>query len=112
MRARTLDDPEAGPMLIELQLSTLDRLAERMPGTQNDIAQSQQPFHYPVEQITAPVLLIHGTADKIVPIAQATALAARLPHAETMFVEGGEHVTLFTHLHEVRARVRHFIGEE
>ncbi len=111
MRARTLSDPEAGPMLIELQSSTMDRLKERMPGTLNDIEQSRRPFNYPLEQISAPVLVVHGTADQVVPVAQAKALGSRVPGAEMLLIEGGEHVTLFTHLHEIRSRVSQFIRE-
>lgn len=111
LRARTLNDPEAGPLLMELQLSTMDRLAQRLPGTENDIKQSRRPFHYPLERITTPALVIHGTADRIAPFAHSKSLAATLPRAELLALEGGEHVTLFTHLHEIRARVRQFLGE-
>jgi pimeloyl-ACP methyl ester carboxylesterase len=110
MRARTLNDPEAGPMLTELQLSTMDRMAQRLPGTLNDIKQSRLPFDYPLEHIPVPVLVVHGTADQAVPFADAKALAGRLPNAELLTLEGGEHVSLFTHLHEIRTRVTQFLN--
>jgi pimeloyl-ACP methyl ester carboxylesterase len=109
LRARTLRDPEAGPLMLALQLSTMDRMAERIPGTENDIRQSRMPFNYPLERISAPLLVVHGTADQAVPFAQAKALAYRLPEAETLFIEGGEHVSLFTHLHEIRSRAVQFL---
>jgi pimeloyl-ACP methyl ester carboxylesterase len=107
---RTLDDPEAGPLLLALQLSTLDRMAQRLPGTENDIRQSRMPFDYPLERISAPTLVVHGAADEAVPFAQAQSLARRVPFVEALFVEGGEHVSLFTHLHEVRSRVAPFLS--
>ena len=110
LRARTLTDPEAGPMLIALQLSTFDQLARRLPGAENDIAQSRLPFDYPIERITAPVLVVHGKADHLVPYAQAQSLAARLRGAEFLTIEGGEHVSLFTHLRDIRERVTQFLN--
>jgi pimeloyl-ACP methyl ester carboxylesterase len=109
LRARTLNDPEAGPLLLALQLSTMDQMAQKLPGTQNDIVHSRLPFGYPLEQIPVPLLVVHGTADQAVPFAQAKALAGRVPGAELLTIEGGEHVSLFTHLHEIRTRVRHFL---
>ncbi|SPF42111.1 Alpha/beta hydrolase fold [Candidatus Sulfopaludibacter sp. SbA4] len=84
LRAKTLNDPEAGPLLRAHLLSTMDRMAERLPGTRNDIAQSRAPFAYPVERILAPVLIVHGTADQAVPFAQAESLAARLVPGELL----------------------------
>ena len=109
MRAHTLKDPEAGPLLAALQLSTVDRMTERLPGTRNDIAQSRLPFTYRLERIAAPLLVVHGTADEAVPFAQARALAAKVPGAELLAIEGGRHVSLFTHLHAIRARVAQFL---
>jgi pimeloyl-ACP methyl ester carboxylesterase len=108
-RARTLRHPEAGRLLAELQQSTLHRTRERLPGTDNDIRQSHHPFDYPVERITAPVLIVHGSADPIVPYPQAEALAARLDRGELLTLRGGGHSSLFTHLDEIRARVAGFL---
>jgi dipeptidyl aminopeptidase/acylaminoacyl peptidase len=41
--------------------------------------------------VTAPLLLLHGDADPVVPLAQATALAARVPHAELHVYDGEGH---------------------
>lgn len=105
VRARTLNHPEAGPLMMALQQSTMDRLPQRLPGTENDIRQSRQCFDYPLEEISVPLLAVHGTADKVVPFEQTRLLAGRVPGAELFAVEGGEHVSLFTHLDEIRARV-------
>ncbi len=105
VRARTLNHPEAGPLMMALQQSTMDRLPQRLPGTENDIRQSRRRFDYPLEEISVPLLAVHGTADKVVPFEQTRSLAGRVPGAELLAVEGGEHVSLFTHLDEIRARV-------
>jgi pimeloyl-ACP methyl ester carboxylesterase len=110
LRARTLADPESGPLLRELQLGITDRMAARLPGTQNDIAQSRSPFHYPVERITAPTLVVHGTDDEAAPFAHAESLAARIPNAELLAIKGGRHVSIFTHRGLIHPRVRSFMG--
>ena len=110
LRARTLNDAEAGPLFRELQLSTMDRMAERMPGTLNDIRQSRLPFVYPFERIWVPLLVVHGTADSAAPFAQGKALAAAVPGAQLLAIEGGEHVSIFTHRQEIRARICAFLA--
>ena len=110
LRARTLGDSESGPLLAELQQSTMCRMAERLPGTLNDIRQSRAPFSYPVERISAPSLIIHGTDDEAAPFAASEALAARISGAELLAIPGGRHVSLFTHREAIQLRVRRFLN--
>jgi pimeloyl-ACP methyl ester carboxylesterase len=101
--------PEAAGLMRELQLSTLDRMGDRMSGTQNDIQQSRRRFSYPFESIHTPALVIHGTADEAAPFAHSEALAGRLPNAEFLAIEGARHIALFTHLDLIRQKVRGFL---
>jgi pimeloyl-ACP methyl ester carboxylesterase len=110
VRARTLGDPETGPLFSELQLSTLDRPALRLAGTENDIAITRST-EYPLERIATPTLVVHGTADSVVPFAHARTLATRIRGAELLAIDGGEHVSIFTHREEVRTRVTRFLRE-
>jgi len=111
VRARTLQDPEAGPLFMELIESTCDRMDQRMPGTANDIAITRT-IDYPLEKIAVPVMIIHGTEDKMVPYTQhAKTLEARIPGAELLTIEGGEHVSIFTNREQVRERVVRFMNE-
>ena len=92
-------------------MSTFDQAALRLPGTENDIAVTRAAT-YPLEQIAVPVLIVHGTGDRLVPFTQhGRSLAARIPGAELLAIEGGEHVAIFTHRNEVRARVTRFLRE-
>jgi pimeloyl-ACP methyl ester carboxylesterase len=110
LRARTLQDPEAGPLLLALQRSTLDRMALRLPGTENDIAVTRAPLDWALEEVAVPTLVIHGTQDRIVPYPQhAVPLATRIPGAELLTVEGGDHVSIFTHHDACKARVVRFL---
>jgi alpha-beta hydrolase superfamily lysophospholipase len=40
------------------------------------------------------VLVLHGEVDRITPVAEAAALAGRLPHGELAVVAGGRHDVL------------------
>lgn len=102
VRARTLRHPEAGPLLRALQATVFDRMARRLPGTANDIAQFARLAQLPDHPVTAPVALVHGEADTIVPFHHATAVRQRVPASELLAIPAGEHVALFTHLDRVR----------
>lgn len=109
--ARTLRDAEVRPLLEELTLSTFDRMGQRMAGTVNDIRITRNTV-YPLEQIAVPTLVVHGTADRLVPFEQhGKVLAERIPGAELLKVEGGEHVAIFTERERVRARVMGFLRD-
>jgi pimeloyl-ACP methyl ester carboxylesterase len=110
IRARTFGHAEAGAMLRALQLSVFDRLRERLPGTINDVTLFAELDRTAFDQISAPALIIHGSADRVVPFSHAQAAAKGLPRGELFAIEGGEHVALFTHLDEVRARTAKFLS--
>jgi pimeloyl-ACP methyl ester carboxylesterase len=110
LRMRVLQDPETAELFFALQSSVLSRMAERLAGTENDIRQTRAKMGYPLEKIHLPTLIVHGTSDSIVPFAQAKALASRVPGAEMLTIEGGEHVSIYTHRAEVRATIDRFLS--
>jgi pimeloyl-ACP methyl ester carboxylesterase len=110
LRRRALDDPHGGPLLQALVLSTADRMARRLPGTDRDILVTRTT-EYPLEALTVPVLAVQGTADEAAPFAHAERLIERVPHAELLALEGGGHAAIFSHSDEVRPRVARFLAE-
>ena len=56
--------------------------------------------------IAAPTLIVHGTADAIVPIAGSRELATQLPDVELLELEGVGHVPTMTRPDEVVAAIR------
>jgi pimeloyl-ACP methyl ester carboxylesterase len=73
-----------------------------------------EDFRADVEAVRAsgkPALILHGTADNILPI-DATARRFRklLPDAEYIEIEGAPHGLLWTHADEVNAALRSFLG--
>ena len=114
---RTIDDADAWPIFSALLLSTFDQMGQRLDGVENDIEITRSTT-YPLENLSVPVLAIHGTDDQVVPFeAHAKKFEARVPNAELLTVEGGEHVAIFTHRDMVRPKVaafmqNHFCSQE
>jgi pimeloyl-ACP methyl ester carboxylesterase len=108
LRQRTLADPEAGRLMSAMQQSVFQGMAARLTGTLNDMEQFEDLPTLRYDKIPAPVLVVHGTGDRVVPFEHGERVAAAAPGAELMPIEGGEHVAVFTHLHAIRARVREF----
>ena len=109
--ARTLANAEVMALFEELTVGMFNGMSQRMAGTKNDIRVSQTTA-YPLGEIAVPTLVIHGTHDPLLPIAEhGHRLANEIPGAQLCTVEGGEHVAIFTHRAQVQARVAAFLEE-
>ncbi|HEX2607389.1 MAG TPA: hypothetical protein VHK91_08420, partial [Flavisolibacter sp.] len=55
-------------------------------------------YHFPVhtylKKMTIPVTLLHGTADEVIPYAQASRLAAENPSSKLITIPSGRHNNL------------------
>jgi len=68
-------------------------------------------FRQDVPRIDVPTLIVHGTADNILPIdASGRRFAAALPTAEYHEIEGAPHGLLWTHGSEVNEILLGFLG--
>ncbi|KJK45336.1 hypothetical protein UK23_26575 [Lentzea aerocolonigenes] len=63
-----------------------------------------------VGEITAPALVLHGTADLAYPVAKAEALTAALPKAELVTIDGGAHFLSLTHAADVNPHLERFLS--
>lgn len=111
-RAQLLQDTEALALFTELQASVATQMKRRLRGTDNDISvtRSNSRDEVPLEEIAVPVLVVHGTSDRLVPFAKhAERLVTRVPRAELLAIEGGEHGCIFTHREQARSRVTDFL---
>ena len=77
-------------------------IALRLLGSELDI-RSQLP------KITQPTLIIHGEQDKIVPLERAKELAAAIPNAELLVLEGAGHVPTLTRPGQVADAIASFL---
>ncbi len=64
--------------------------SQRMPGTDNDAAVAR--LAPPLERITAPALVVHGTQDGDVAFADGTHAAASIPGAEHLWLDAEDHL--------------------
>jgi len=61
-----------------------------------------RPWDFRLEEIRFPVRLLHGEADRNVPVAVARKVAASIPDCQATFYPGEGHIsTLANHLDEV-----------
>ena len=106
---RVMKDNTVRPLLEELLGA--ERGDERLDGTFNDV-RATRTLDFPLESIHVPVLVVHGTKDPFVPFeSNGKVLEERIPGAELLAVEGGEHVAIFTHRNLVRDRVIRFLDK-
>jgi pimeloyl-ACP methyl ester carboxylesterase len=61
-------------------------------------------------QITAPTLVIHGSADEMNVVANARLLAERIPGAELHIIDGARHVYFWDHAEEANRVVGEFLA--
>jgi pimeloyl-ACP methyl ester carboxylesterase len=78
----------------------------RRAGYENDLAQFAAITSLELEKITAPTLVIQGTADSDLPPAQSTFAAGSIPGAELLTLDTGTHLALFTHPEAAAAQAR------
>ena len=86
-------------------------MSERLAGTINDLIQAQALAPFPFEMISVPTLVIHGTADSLVPFSQAEDAASHIPAAEFIPLPGGSHLWMATHKGETLPTIRTFWTE-
>lgn len=106
----TLAHPEAGPLLRALQATTFDRLSGRLPGTWSDTTLLRTLPAVPFERVRCPLLVIHGTADPVVPVRHAEHAIRRAGTAHALLIDAGGHNALFSHLEQVRAAMAAFLA--
>jgi len=64
-----------------------------------------------LDEIAEPCLVIHGTADKVVPYENGKLLARDLPNADFITVHGGPHLLFIEEYERVNTQIREFIDD-
>jgi pimeloyl-ACP methyl ester carboxylesterase len=62
-------------------------------------------------QITAPVLIVHGTSDHVAPLAMARQMHALIPGSRLVLIDGGHLAPLLTRHEQLVAEVSAFLTE-
>ncbi|MCZ6622858.1 MAG: alpha/beta hydrolase [Deltaproteobacteria bacterium] len=79
-------------------------------GLQNDMNQLLTMPTYPLADITAPTLVLHGCADRLVSLKHAKWIANTVSNAKLIAVEGGGHLFFTTHKHQVVSAIIKFLN--
>jgi 2-hydroxy-6-oxonona-2,4-dienedioate hydrolase len=84
----------------------------RSAGRRNDVEQRRNPEidRWPVEQIRVLTLIVHGTKDENSSYERSVQLAARIPGAKLVSIEGGDHLMAITRADEVSRAIDGFIA--
>jgi pimeloyl-ACP methyl ester carboxylesterase len=107
-QARLEAEPEAHRALSAML--EMDPISRRREGILNDTVQAEVLPDWPLAQITAPTLVIHGTADPLVPGEVGAAAAGAIPGAQLLTLEGAGHLGWFTHAAETRPAALGFLA--
>lgn len=91
--------------------STVFPFAPRFPGLQNDLRQMSRLQPFPFEAISVPTFVIHGGADRLVPVRQGQHAAERIPDARFLPLPGGDHMAFVTQQKTSRPALEAFLRE-
>ncbi len=106
---RILDDPEVFEKIAAVLWSGWPP-SLRYEGFDNDKIQFGN-LALPLDEVSVPTLVVHGTEDINVPFAHAELLAAQILSARLHAITGADHMMPFTHGEEVRAALRSFLTQ-
>jgi pimeloyl-ACP methyl ester carboxylesterase len=98
--AQRVEEVMADPVKRDFVLAlgpTASQDRSRRDGYRNDLEQFAAITTLELEKITAPTLVVQGTADSDLPPAHSTFAAATIPGAELVTLDTGTHLALFTH---------------
>lgn len=64
-----------------------------------------------LDGIEVPVLVLHGTDDRVLPVGNGEILAERIPRADAEFVDGGSHLFFIEDAARVTDRIEEFLAD-
>ncbi len=106
---KTINNKLVWPLFSRYLESMHVNLRRRLAGTSNDFSVAQK-ITYDLNKLSVPLLVISGTEDRIVNYdLHISEIKKRLPDADIMTIEGGEHMAIFTHREVIKLRVSDFM---
>lgn len=118
-RIRYLMEPAVSEGFYEREPELVDRIVDwRLAGDATPTGREAQAAAVAafdasdrLDDLSVPTLVLHGTADRVLPVENADLLAELLPHAEVDLFEGGPHLFFVEERERVNDRVRSFLSE-
>jgi len=89
-----LSDPYAYRFVTAF-MNTMYPYRPRKAGTENDVAITRTLTHLPVEEISCPTLVVHGTHDADVKLYDGVYAYEHIPNAERIWIEEGSHLAFW-----------------
>jgi len=83
----------------------------RFAGEDNDLKQFSQMSDFPLNRIRCPTLILHGTADVNVPIAQSEYAHAQIANSELVTFPGEDHFMVITKRKELDKVIAKFVAK-
>jgi pimeloyl-ACP methyl ester carboxylesterase len=80
-------------------------------GTFNDMDRFMAYASLPLEKISVPTLVIHGTRDLSAPLVYGEHAARVIPGAQKLIIPGGSHLVIGTHWREIGQRLTQFMEQ-
>jgi pimeloyl-ACP methyl ester carboxylesterase len=81
-------------------------LEQGLDAEADDLLAAARPWGFDLTAIAVPVLLLHGGADRMVPVGHARAIAARVPTADLRVVPGAGHIDVLVEAPSVLRAIR------
>ncbi|MCH8495061.1 MAG: alpha/beta hydrolase [Balneolales bacterium] len=89
------DDPD-NKKIAEYYLNTIFPISAVESGLQNDLRNMENLPDYPIDKISVPILVLHGTEDRVVLFSHGHFVATNAPDATLVRLEGASHDGLIT----------------
>ena len=102
------------PMITKLARAELYGIipyGRRKTGTENDIVQENNLNGWPLETITCPTLILHGTADTSAPLADAEYAHQQISGSQLVEIEGQDHMVSIVDHQKIDALRTAFLRE-
>lgn len=94
---------------VQAMLRSIHPTSIRLEGFLNDLNQIKSSPTDSLDQIKVPTLVIHGTADAVVPYRQGLHNAASIPNAQFLSITGGTHLCFISHSEVIRTTLVQFL---
>lgn len=96
---------------IKAMLRTMYPTSLRRAGFLNDMEQIQAQTYNNLKEVHVPTLIIHGTADLVVPYQQGVRSAEVIPGAEFISVPSGTHLCFISHNEQIYPALINFLHQ-
>ncbi len=94
---------------VKAMLRSIYPTSLRRVGFLNDLEQFQHIPSYALQEVKVPALVVHGTADRVVPYQQGLLCASLIPGAQFLSVPNGTHLCFISHSELVMPALKRFL---